>query len=55
MFPDELCFATKPQLAADMLRAADRQGLSASFFLGEEVYGERELRTACVSWAWTTS
>ena len=45
--PDELCFATKPHLAADMLRAAARQGISASFFLGDEVYGGRELRTAC--------
>jgi SRSO17 transposase len=45
--PDGLCFATKPQLAADMLRAAGRQGISASFFLGDEVYGGRELRTAC--------
>ncbi|MFF7191971.1 IS701 family transposase, partial [Streptomyces sp. NPDC008222] len=45
--PDELCFASKPQLAAHMLRAADRQGISASFFLGDEVYGGRELRTAC--------
>ena len=45
--PDELCFATKPHLAADMLRTAAQQGISASFFLGDEVYGGRELRTAC--------
>ncbi|WP_194294371.1 IS701 family transposase [Streptomyces sp. RB17] len=45
--PDELCFATKPHLAAHMLRAAHRQGISASFFLGDEVYGGRQLRTAC--------
>lgn len=45
--PDELCFASKPQLAAHMLRAASQQGISASFFLGDEVYGGRELRTAC--------
>lgn len=44
--PDGLCFATKPQLAADMLRAAS-QGISASFFLGDEVYGGRELRGVC--------
>ncbi|MGH3314441.1 MAG: transposase [Streptomyces sp.] len=44
--PEELCFATKPHMAADMLRTADRQGISASFFLGDEVYGGRELRTA---------
>ncbi|MEU3343346.1 transposase [Streptomyces sp. NPDC006668] len=35
--PEKLCFATKPQLAVGMLRAADRQGISASFFLGDEV------------------
>ncbi|HEX2296950.1 MAG TPA: IS701 family transposase [Pseudonocardiaceae bacterium] len=45
--PDELCFASKPQLAAHMLRAAGQQGISASFLLGDEVYGGRELRTAC--------
>ncbi|MGI5136626.1 MULTISPECIES: IS701 family transposase [unclassified Streptomyces] len=45
--PDELCFASKPQLAAHMLRAAGQQGISASFFLGDEVYGGRELRTTC--------
>ncbi|MEY9997054.1 SRSO17 transposase [Streptomyces sp. V4I8] len=45
--PDELCFTTKPQLAAHMLRAAGLQGISASFFLGDEVYGGRELRTTC--------
>jgi SRSO17 transposase len=28
-----------------MFRAAGRQGISASFFLGDEVYGGRELRT----------
>lgn len=46
--PDELCFATKPQLAVDMLRDAIGQGgVCASFLLGDEVYGGRELRTAC--------
>jgi SRSO17 transposase len=45
--PDELCFATKPHLAADMLRTARRQGIPASFFLGDEVYGGREPRSAC--------
>ena len=28
--PDERCFATKPQLAADLLRTAHQQGISAS-------------------------
>ncbi|WP_316959706.1 IS701 family transposase [Streptomyces sp. TRM68367] len=45
--PDELCFATKPHLAVGMLRAASQRDISASFFLGDEVYGGRELRTAC--------
>ncbi|MCX4784267.1 IS701 family transposase [Streptomyces sp. NBC_01264] len=45
--PDKLGFASKPQLAARMARAAHQQGISASFFLGDEVYGGRELRTAC--------
>ena len=45
--PDELCFATKPRLAADLLRDALGQGISASFFLGDEVYGGKELRTVC--------
>ncbi|MCX4781505.1 transposase [Streptomyces sp. NBC_01264] len=44
--PVGLRFATKPQLAADMLRAAG-QGIPASFFLGDEVYGGRELRGVC--------
>lgn len=44
--PDELWSATKPQLAADMLRAAG-QDISASFFRSDEVHGGRELRTAC--------
>ncbi|MFD8525271.1 hypothetical protein ACFV2D_35495 [Streptomyces capillispiralis] len=30
-----------------MLRTAGLQGISASFFLGDEVYGGRELRTTC--------
>ncbi|MER7577621.1 IS701 family transposase [Streptomyces sp. NPDC126514] len=46
--PGELCFAARPQLAADMLRSAVGQaGIPASFFLGDEVYGGRRLRTVC--------
>ncbi|MFF3061674.1 transposase [Streptomyces sp. NPDC057909] len=45
--PDELCLVPKPQLALHMRRAASRKGISASFFLGDEVYGGRELRSAC--------
>lgn len=38
--PDELCFVTRPQRAADTLRAAGRQSMSASFPRRDEVYGE---------------
>ena len=42
--PDELCFATKPQLVVDMLREAmGHGGVPASFLLGDEVYGGRQL------------
>ncbi|WP_338900285.1 transposase [Streptomyces sp. TG1A-60] len=40
--PDELCFASKPQLAAHVLHAARQRGMSASFLRGDEVYGGRE-------------
>lgn len=45
--PDELCFAAKPRLAADIFHADGQQGIAASFFLGDEVYGGRELRIVC--------
>jgi SRSO17 transposase len=42
--PDEVTFATKPQLAAAMLHGARQLGLPARWFTGDEVYGSLELR-----------
>jgi SRSO17 transposase len=42
--PDEVMFATKPQLAGDLLRHAHHQGIRAGFAAGDEVYGGLELR-----------
>jgi SRSO17 transposase len=42
--PDEITFATKPQLAAAMLHRARELGLAARWFTGDEVYGSLELR-----------
>ncbi|MFD8396755.1 IS701 family transposase, partial [Streptomyces sp. NPDC059680] len=42
--PEEICFATKPQLAAAMLTRARHLGIRARWFAGDEVYGSRELR-----------
>ena len=42
--PDEVCFATKPQLAAVMLHRARQLGVCARWFAGDEVYGSLELR-----------
>ncbi|MFE7042221.1 IS701 family transposase [Streptomyces atratus] len=42
--PDEVCFATKPQLAAVMLHRARELGVRARWFTGDEVYGGLELR-----------
>jgi SRSO17 transposase len=44
--PDEVMFATKPQLAADLLERAHERGIRAAFAPGDEVYGGRELRQA---------
>jgi SRSO17 transposase len=44
--PDEVMFATKPQLAGDLLERAHERGISAAFVTGDEVYGGRELRQA---------
>jgi SRSO17 transposase len=44
--PDEVMFATKPQLAGDLLERAHEQGIRAAFVAGDEVYGGRELRQA---------
>ncbi|MDX3073672.1 IS701 family transposase [Streptomyces sp. MI02-7b] len=42
--PDEVTFATKPQLAAAMLHRARQLTLPARWFTGDEVYGSLELR-----------
>ncbi len=42
--PEEVMFATKPQLAGDLLDRAHRLGIRAAFVAGDEVYGGRELR-----------
>ncbi len=42
--PDELCFATKPQLAAMLLERARDLGLPARWVAADEVYGGRDLR-----------
>jgi SRSO17 transposase len=42
--PEEVMFATKPQLADALLDRAHRLGIRAVFVAGDEVYGGRELR-----------
>jgi hypothetical protein len=42
--PEEVLFATKPQLAGDLLDRAHGRGIRAAFVAGDEVYGGRELR-----------
>jgi SRSO17 transposase len=42
--PDEVMFATKPQLADGLLERAQSRGIRAAFVAGDEVYGGRELR-----------
>ncbi len=42
--PDEIMFATKPQLAGDLLQHAHDRGTRAGFTAGDEVYGGLELR-----------
>lgn len=37
--PDEVMFATKPELAGWLLRQAHDRGARASFTVGDEVYG----------------
>ena len=39
-------FATKPQLAGDLLQYADDRGIRAGFTVGDEVYGGLDLRTS---------
>jgi len=42
--PDEVMFATKPQLAGDLLQHAHDRGIRAGFIAGDEVYGGLDLR-----------
>jgi SRSO17 transposase len=42
--PDETVFATKPQLAGDMLEAAHNSGVRTGWVAADEVYGGRKLR-----------
>ena len=53
--PDEMLFATKPQLAGDLLQHAHDLGIRAGFVAGDEVYGGRDLREASASAGWATS
>ena len=42
--PDEVMFATKPQLADGLLQHAHDRGIRAGFIAGDEVYGGLDLR-----------
>jgi SRSO17 transposase len=42
--PEEVMFATKPQLAGSLLEHAHSLGIRAAFVTGDEVYGGRDLR-----------
>lgn len=42
--PEEVMFATKPQLAAALLQQAHDHGIRAGFIAGDEVYGGLDLR-----------
>ena len=42
--PDEVMFATKPQLADGLLQHAHDRGIRAAFIAGDEVYGGLDLR-----------
>jgi SRSO17 transposase len=42
--PEEVLFATKPQLAGGLLDRAQSLGIRAAFVAGDEVYGGRQLR-----------
>jgi DDE superfamily endonuclease len=42
--PEEVLFATKPQLAGALLDRAHAAGIRAAFVAGDEVYGGRQLR-----------
>ena len=42
--PGEITFATKPQLAGDLLQQVHDRGIRAAFVAGDEVYGGLDLR-----------
>ena len=42
--PEQVMFATKPQLASSLIDRAHSHGIRAAFVAGDEVYGGRELR-----------
>ena len=42
--PDDVMFATKPELAGDLLQHAHDRGIRAGFVAGDEVYGGLDLR-----------
>ena len=42
--PDEVMFATKPELAGQLLKQAHDRGVRAAFTVGDEVYGGLDLR-----------
>jgi len=44
--PEEVLFATKPELAGALLQRAHQRGIRAAFVTGDEVYGGRDLRRA---------
>jgi SRSO17 transposase len=44
--PDEVMFATKPQLAGTLLQQAHDRGIRAGFIAGNGVYGGLDLRTS---------
>jgi SRSO17 transposase len=44
--PEEVMFASKPQLAGALLERTQSAGIRAAFVAGDEVYGGRQLRRA---------
>jgi SRSO17 transposase len=44
--PEEVMFATKPELAGALLARAHKRGIRAAFVTADEVYGGRDLRRA---------
>src|SRR6516165_1255330 len=44
--PEEVMFATKPELAVALLQRAHQRGIRAAFVADDEVYGGRDLRRA---------